>query len=258
MTLTPARLTPSRAHDIAVGELDAFLGLLRGLGPEDWHRPTDCTGWTVRDVVAHVTGAMEEGAHLRVLLRHVLFAPRRYPTLSPLDAVNQVQLDDRSGAGPSDLLAELERHGPRAARARRRMPAPLRTRSVPGKDNGLPPGSTFAYLVDVIYPRDVWMHRVDVERATGRPHARTATEHDVVAQVVHDLGRTWNGPAAELTTTGDVPGEWRLGHGAAVSRLEVDAVELCRLLSGRAASPTVTSTGEPGAEDRLRTARVTF
>src|SRR5690349_15059334 len=31
-----------------------LLGLLRGLGPEDWHRPTACALWSVRDIVAHL------------------------------------------------------------------------------------------------------------------------------------------------------------------------------------------------------------
>lgn len=250
--------SPARAHDVALGELDAFLDLLRGLGPDDWDLPTDCTGWSVRDVVAHVTGAMEDGARLRVQLRHVVLAPRRYPTMSPLDALNQMQLDDRRGAGPEEIVRELAALGPRAARARHRIPALLRGRAVPGKDNGLPAGSTFAYLVDVIYPRDVWMHRVDVERATGRPHAASATEHDVVGEVVRDLADTWDGPPATLTTTGAVVGTWRLGDGSPEADLQVDAVELCRLLSGRPATPTVTRTGDVRAEEHLLASRIPF
>ncbi|GAA4879525.1 maleylpyruvate isomerase N-terminal domain-containing protein [Actinomycetospora straminea] len=33
-----------------------FLELLRVLTPDDWHRPTVCGPWLVRDVVAHVLG----------------------------------------------------------------------------------------------------------------------------------------------------------------------------------------------------------
>ncbi len=257
-TLTARRTTPARAHDVALGELEAFLALLRDLGPDDWQRPTDCTGWSVRDVVAHVTGAMEDGARVRVQLRHFLLAPRRYPAMSPLDALNQMQLDDRSAAGPPDLLRELADLGPRAARARRRLPGPVRRLPVPGKDNGLPAGSTFAYLVDVIYLRDLWMHRVDVERATGRPHAGTVTEAEVVDQVLEDLATVWDGPPATVTTTGAAALTRPLGEGPPAARLEVDGVELCRMLSGRPASPEVTCTGDPGARDRLLAARVVF
>ena len=38
---------------------------------------------------------------------------------------------------------------------------------------------TLGYLVDVIYLRDMWMHRVDTSRAVGRPLVLTA-EHDGV------------------------------------------------------------------------------
>ncbi|TDD81403.1 maleylpyruvate isomerase family mycothiol-dependent enzyme [Actinomadura darangshiensis] len=34
----------------------AFIELLRGLGPDDWTRPTVCPGWSVHDVAAHVLG----------------------------------------------------------------------------------------------------------------------------------------------------------------------------------------------------------
>jgi uncharacterized protein (TIGR03083 family) len=36
--------------------LDALLGLLAGLSPEDWDRPTACGSWTVKDVALHILG----------------------------------------------------------------------------------------------------------------------------------------------------------------------------------------------------------
>lgn len=261
MTTSTAAAPPlsrERAFDVATGELLAFLDLLGNLETHEWQLATDCTGWTVRDVVAHVAGAMESGARLTVLLRAFATAPRRYPGLSPLDAVNQAQVDDRAGAATDDLVAEIAVLGPRAARARRRMPGLLRNRVVPGRDNGLPPGATFRYLVDVIYPRDLWMHRIDVEQATGRPHAATRTEHDVVAEVVRDLATVWSGPATALSLTGPGGGAWQLGPGAATATLSADAVQTCRLLSGRDASPEVTVNGDPEAERHLLASRITF
>lgn len=67
--------TPRKAAAlVARAQYDAMLTLLRGLGEADWQRPTDCALWTVRDIAAHVTGAADEGAHLRVMLRHLLAA----------------------------------------------------------------------------------------------------------------------------------------------------------------------------------------
>ena len=253
--LTP--LTPDRAEEVARGEVEALVDVLRTLDPAEWDLPTDCTRWTVRDIVAHVTGALDEGAHVRVLLRHLALAHRRRPDLGMLDAANEMQIDDRRGATPEQLVAELAVLGPRAARARRRMPRLLRSRPVPG-DNGLPVGSTFGYLVDVIYPRDVWMHRIDVCRATGRALSPTATEADVVAEVVRDLARGWDGPTTRLTLTGNGAGTWTLGSGTPRATLEADAVEVCRMLSGRPGSPAVALTGDPEAERRLLGASVVF
>ncbi len=257
MTDTLLPTTRHRAHDVALGELDAFLALLRDLDTLEWQAPTDCAGWTVRDVVAHVAGALEEGAHLRAQLRRVALAPRRYPSLDRLDAINQLQVDDRGEATLEQLVAEIAALGPKAARARRRLPRPLRRMPIPA-GFGLPRGSTFAYLVDVIYPRDLWMHRIDVARATGRELRTSATEADVVAQVVRDLAHAWEGHATTLTLTGHGAGSWTLGVGSPRTTLEADAVQICRMLSGRAASPRITRTGDPDAEHRLVACRISF
>jgi uncharacterized protein (TIGR03083 family) len=254
-TLTPP--LPDRAHEVALGELDAFLALLTDLTPDEWGLPTDCPRWSVRDMVAHVTGAMDEGAHLRVLLRHLVLGRRRYPDLCPLDGINEVQVDDRRDATSADLLADLAELGPKAAGARRRMPRLVRGRRLP-KDTGLPPGSTFGYLLDVIYPRDVWMHRIDVARSTGRDLAVSATEADVVAQVVRDLADVWDGPPTRLVLTGHGAGAWALGTGSPEATLEADAVEVCRMLSGRDSSPSVRASGDSDAERALGAARVAF
>ena len=45
-----------RAAQIASEELSALLEMLPGLTPARWRQPTDCAGWTVRDIVAHLPG----------------------------------------------------------------------------------------------------------------------------------------------------------------------------------------------------------
>src|SRR5205823_5444970 len=46
--------TPPRVAARAVdAEQQAALDLLSTLDGDDWDRPTDCAGWTVRDLVAH-------------------------------------------------------------------------------------------------------------------------------------------------------------------------------------------------------------
>ena len=92
---------------------------------------------------------------------------------------------------------------------------------------------SFGFLLDVILTRDTWMHRVDVCRATGRAPELTA-EHDGV--VVADVVAEWaerHGRPYRLRLTGPAGGRWECGEAAAAEELELDAVDFCRLLSGR-------------------------
>jgi hypothetical protein len=76
------------------------------------------------------------------------------------------------------------------------------------------------------------MHRIDATRATGAPLALDA-DHDgrIVADVVAEWARR-HGQAFELTLTGPAGGRYRAGTGG--EQIEIDAVELCRTLAGRA------------------------
>jgi hypothetical protein len=90
---------------------------------------------------------------------------------------------------------------------------------------------TIGYLLDVILTRDTWMHRMDICQATGRQPVLTA-DHDGV--LVADIAREWaarHGPPCTLTLTGQAGGTWAWGSGGPA--LEMDAVEFCRVLSGR-------------------------
>jgi hypothetical protein len=93
-------------------------------------------------------------------------------------------------------------------------------------------GWTFGYLLDVIQTRDPWLHRVDICRATGRELVLTA-EHDgrLVADVVADWAAR-HGEPFDLILTGPAGGRFVVGTGGPV--IEIDAIEFCRVLSGRA------------------------
>ena len=255
-----ARITetaPDKAFDVATEEIDALLTLLGELRPTDWQLPTDCRGWTVWDIAAHVAGACEDSKRIRVFLRHSRTASRRYRDMPWLDAVNQVQIDDRTDRTADELRAELATLGPAAVRARRRMPALIRRTPVP-KKGMLPAGSKVSYLVDVIYTRDIWMHRVDIARATGRSLATTKSSREVVAQVVRDLATAWSGPAFTLELTGHGAGGWQVGDGNPVAMVAADSVEACRLLSGRPALPGVFATSHAQVAEQLAAMRVAF
>ena len=88
------------------------------------------------------------------------------------------------------------------------------------------------YLWDIILTRDTWMHRVDITRAIGRPMELTA-EHD--GRLVADAAAEWarrHGRACTLVLTGPAGGRFTSGGGGEEHML--DALEFCRILSGRA------------------------
>ncbi|MEZ5202065.1 MAG: hypothetical protein R2742_12505 [Micropruina glycogenica] len=76
----------------------------------------------------------------------------------------------------------------------------------------LPKYATFGHLADVVLPRDCFMHRYDIGRATGVDVPRDPTDADVVAQVVRDLVPA-DGPAFVLRLSGTGGGEWQVRAG---------------------------------------------
>jgi uncharacterized protein (TIGR03083 family) len=90
---------------------------------------------------------------------------------------------------------------------------------------------TFGFVFDTILTRDTWMHRTDISRAVGREPELTP-EHDGV--LVADVVAEWaerHGRSYRLRLTGPAGGEWVAGEDG--EELELDAVDFCRLLSGR-------------------------
>jgi hypothetical protein len=150
-----------------------------------------------------------------------------------LDALTGLQVSERSGWTPAEVVAGARQVGPRAARGRRLTPGFLRRRRLPAPQTvgGRVEHWSIGYLVDTILTRDPWMHRMDLARATGQAPVLTA-DHDgaIVADVVAEWARRHDAPY-RLTLTGPAGGTWSRGaHGEEIA---MDAVEFCRALSGR-------------------------
>jgi uncharacterized protein (TIGR03083 family) len=218
----------------ATVEYDRLLTLLRSLDVADWDRPTDCSEWDVRQMVAHLVGAAESTARIRELVRQARSGRRLRPGEPTVDGMNAVQVAERADAPAADLVADLERAGAAGVRTRRRIPAALRAVPVPfGPPLGV---RRLGYLTDRIYTRDAWMHRIDLAAATGRDLVVTA-DHDgaLVADVVEEWAGRHDLPY-RLVLTGPAGGTWRRGPAGAVDGdrdLELGALEFVRLLSGR-------------------------
>ena len=229
------QITPLRRPEaplVAAAENQRFLELLRGLVPDDWAKPTDCPGWDVRAMAGHVLGGMEAWASVRELV-HVMRAAKKAAGIGLfVDGLTAVQICDRAKLTTKQLLERMERVAIRSARRRGQLPAPLRQATIEGNVGSVPESWRLGYLVDVILTRDTWMHRVDVCRATSREMVLTA-EHDgrIVADIVAEWARRHSKPCT-LTLEGPAGGVYTTGIGAQIT---VDAVEFCRILSGRAA-----------------------
>jgi uncharacterized protein (TIGR03083 family) len=232
-------LTHPEAAEMATVELERFLACVKALAPADWDQPTACTLWNVRQVVAHVTGAAASYARWSQFKRQIspfVQRPYRQAGFSLLDALNQIQVDDRSAATPADLLAELRDVGPRAIATRKRLPALVRTMRLPLPVLGVVP---LSYLTDLIYTRDMWMHRLDICRATGRELVQTR-EHDgrITALVVRDLARKLTpklaGQAVAYELTGLAGGCWSIGESARpMASITMDVLDFHLLAAGR-------------------------
>lgn len=225
------------AMRLAAEEYRRVADVVDALEPEDWHRPTGCPDWTVRELVAHVAGMMAMAASPVETLRQSRKATKASEAsgILHIDALTALQVAERADAGPEELRRELRKLGPRAARGRRMTPGFVRSRlldqvqQVGGREEWW----TVGYLLDIVLTRDPWMHRTDLERATGRGVGLTA-EHDgaIVADVVEEWADR-HGRPFRLTLTGPAGGTWSRSADGEVPQLELDAVEFCQILSRR-------------------------
>ena len=241
--LVQARAILPLSHREAMGmatlELERFLALVTSLSEDAWEQPTACPRWNVRQMLAHVTGAAASYASFAEFKRQNSFKvqrPYRASGLSFLDSLNQIQVNDRAAAPPAALIDELRTVGPRAIATRARLPVLLRALRVPLPALGLVP---VGYLTDLIYTRDMWMHRLDLCRATGREMVMTP-EHDgrIVSLVMRDVAKkltaTLRNTSMVYHLSGGVDGTWQLGAKVPpATTLHLDVVNFNLLASGR-------------------------
>ena len=238
MTATTAARTPARAAvlerapamRLAAAEYGRFAALVTTLDADDWSRPTDCPEWDVRAMAGHVLGMAEMVATLRGLVGQNVAMARAG---GGIDALTGVQVRRTAGLATGQLVDRLSEVGPRAVRGRRRLSAVVGRIPIPEQQvvGGTTERWRFGFLFDVVLTRDTWMHRTDICRATGRePHLTAGHDGVLVADVVEEWAARHSRPY-RLRLTGPAGGSWSSGDDG--EEIELDAVEFCRLLSGR-------------------------
>jgi uncharacterized protein (TIGR03083 family) len=255
------------AREVALAAYDRLITLLEALEPEDWAAPTECPGWDVAAMVGHLVGAAKSGASVREAMRQQGWAKKHAGEFedNALDAANELQIRDHAELSPSERIAMLREVAPRAVRGRMRFPRPLRRASVSldaggSAAAGMPSRLSFGHLMDVIYTRDVWLHTIDIARATGRAYVPDAA---VDARIVEDVVAEWarrHGEPFVLVLSGPAGARFRAHEGG--GHLHLDAVECCRILSGRTDAADAVSAGmleaDPPETARLLDTRVLF
>jgi uncharacterized protein (TIGR03083 family) len=216
---------------LAAAEYDQFATALENLADDDWSKPTDCAGWDVRTMTSHVLGMAEMAASIPEGIRQMTAAKKRGGLF--IDALTAVQVEKRVDLTPKQLIERIRTVGPKAAKARRRIPSFVRNRRMPIPQ---PVGDTeeawtIGFLMDTILTRDTWMHRIDISRATGKPLVLMVGHDDVLVADVVDEWAARHGKSCQLHLTGPAGGTWTFGDGGPA--LDLDAIEFNRTLSGR-------------------------
>jgi uncharacterized protein (TIGR03083 family) len=226
------RINRAEARRLADEEFRRFAELTASLTREEWAQQTDCAAWDVRKTALHVLGSAEAQASVREFvhqLRRGVPLNKHIDSHHWVDGMNELQTRERDHLSDAELVDQLKAVGPKAVKGRWGTPPPARYLPIPfGPPIGWKP---LKYLLDVGFTRDVWCHRIDICSATGRPMDLTA-DHD--GRLVADIVAEWadlHGQAFDLVLEGPAGGKFSRGIDG--ERVEIDAVDFIRTLSGR-------------------------
>lgn len=206
---------------------DSIEGLCAGLDAAQWSRPTECPGWSVKDVVSHLIGieAMMIGRpatpHRAQPAEHVR---------NPLGEMNEHEVDTRRGRTGAEVLAEWIEI---AAIQRERLASADDAWFATPTDTPAGPGTMEDFTA--IRTLDAWVHEQDIRRAIGvRGHdtgpAAELTIDRLARQLPMVVGRraaAGEGRGAAVVLDGPVVRRWTVavsgGRGAFAEVAEPDA-----------------------------------
>lgn len=143
-------------------------------------------------------------------------------------------MTERVNLTPAQIVERLAAIAPKTVRGRSRTPALLRNHAKLAVDGPVFETWKLGYLIDTIYLRDLWMHRVDVSHALNRPIELSAGHDGLnVADVVAEWASRHGKPFA-LDLTGLAGGAYGNDQDSpGTEHISIDAVEFCCTLAGR-------------------------
>src|SRR6478672_321257 len=140
-----------------------FLELLEEVPTDQWHAPTDLTGWDVHDVAAHI-------AHLEAVLagadEETVEVGEPAHVRSPMGLYTEQGVVARRGRTPDELINEI-RGAATARHTALLADPPTDATARPERIFGGVPWDWNRLLRN--RPLDVWMHEQDIRRAVDLP-----------------------------------------------------------------------------------------
>ena len=211
---------------------DSIEALCAGLDSAQWSRPTECPGWTVKDVVSHLIGieAMMIGrpatSHRAGAAAHVR---------NPLGEMNEHEVDARRGRPGPEVLDEWRevsaiQRGRLVAADDAWFEAPTATPTGPGTNADF----------TAIRVLDAWVHEQDIRRAIGIPGHETGPAAELtidrlagsLPMVVGKRAAAGEGRSAAIVLDGPVARRWTVavvdGRGDVGERAAPDATVAMR------------------------------
>jgi uncharacterized protein (TIGR03083 family) len=191
--------------------------LIASIGEGDWQTPVPATpGWSVRDVVAHVTGIAATSAQGRMPADiNLLEQFRDDDVVKVRDSIADGQVEERAGRTPDELLKEWTDVEPSLQEALR-------------GERPLPMG------MEIVVVTDVCVHSDDIALALGQPpHLDNPALKVALAGYLFGIEyriRELKLPALAVSYEGKTK---VLGDGEPAGTITASRWELVRMLAGR-------------------------
>jgi uncharacterized protein (TIGR03083 family) len=222
----------------------AFIGMLRGLGPDQWAQSTVCPGWDVKDIAAHVL-ADHVGRLSRSRDGCAPPSPRDgEPLAAFLDRFNAEWVIPARRISPQLLIEQLSVIGDQVAEFWQGTDPDILGEAVGWAD----PGPAPVWLDAARDFSEYWTHQQQIFEATGHaglaaPEFLGAVIDTFMRALPYTLRSTSvpDGTAVQMTVTGPGGGDWtcmrrqgrwrlqRQPHRAPAARVQLDADTAWRL-----------------------------